>query len=306
VTPARAGEPGRTARRCAFLSMASLADFVCDDELACEPFRARGWEVETVDWRRAGVDWRAYGAVIIRSAWDYQSDPEAFLAVLAAIERAGTPLANSARLVRWNLRKSYLHELAARAVRIVPTLSGRGGDPAQLQRWRRRLASAELVVKPLIGANAGHTYRIGPAIAAADFAAITAAFADRDYLVQPFMQNVIEEGEYSLFYLGGAYSHAILKTPGPRDFRVQEEHGGVIRAADPEPALRASARSTLAALPEAPLYARADFVRDGSGSFALMELELIEPSLYLRMDAGAPERFARAFADWYEARRAAW
>lgn len=302
----RAARPGGalrpSVRRCAFLTMASLADFVCDDELAYAPFGALGWDVEPVDWRRRDVDWRAYGAVLIRSAWDYQSDPDGFLEVLGAIERAGTPLANSRALAHWNLRKSYLHELAARGVHIVPTLAARGADAALLEGWRRALATDEIVLKPLIGANAGHTYRVGPQVAGEALARIAAPFEHRDYLVQPFMRSVIEEGEYSLFYLGGEYSHAILKTPGPQDFRVQEDHGGLIRSAEPEPALLASARVTLAALPEAPLYARADFVRDGS-RFALMELELIEPSLYLRMDPAAPARFARAFVAWWQARR---
>jgi len=286
-------------RRCAFLTMASIADFLCDDDLAYGPFREHGWQVEPVDWKRRDVDWRHYDAVLIRSAWDYPSDPAAFLDVLAAIEASGTPLANSVALARWNLRKSYLHELAARGVCIVPTLAGRGTDTAPLARWRRELANDELVLKPLIGANAGHTHRIAPDINAADYARIAECFGDHDYLVQPFMRSVIEEGEYSLFYFGGACSHAILKTPKPEDFRVQEEHGGIIRTVAAGEALLEAGRATLAALPETPLYARADYVRHGGDRFALMELELIEPSLYLRMDAGAPARFARAFVDWW-------
>ena len=286
-------------RRCAFLTMSSLAHFVCDDELAYAPLAALGWQVDAVDWRRSDVNWHSYGAVVIRSAWDYDSDPEGFLAVLATIERAGTPLANSRRMSRWNLRKGYLHELATRGVHIVPTLAARGSDPSHLAQWRRALGTDEIVLKPLIGANAGHTYRVPPDTHGEQLAALAAVFADRDYLVQPFMHSVVEEGEYSLFYLGGEYSHTILKTPKRDDFRVQEEHGGLIRSAVPEPGLLANAHATLAALPEAPLYARADYVRDGS-RFALMELELIEPSLYLRMDPQAPERFARAFVAWVE------
>ena len=285
--------------------MSSLAGFYCDDECAYPAFRQLGWEVEAVDWRRRDLDWRAYDAVIMRSCWDYQSDHEAFLDVLATIESSDTPLANSRALAEWNLRKSYLHELDARGIPIVPTLTGRGSDSSQLARWRGELASAELVLKPLIGANAGHTYRIGPQFDGAHLEQVAAAFGDLDYLVQPFMHSVTGEGEYSLFYFSGAYSHAILKTPGPEDFRVQEDHGGIIQPVEPETALRATAARTIAALPETPLYARADFVRDGGERFVLMELELIEPSLYLRMDSRAPARFARAFDAWWQVRQGA-
>jgi hypothetical protein len=279
--------------------MASLAGFFCDDDLAHAPFAARGWRIETVDWRRRDADWRAYDAVVIRSTWDYPADSERFLGTLADIEAAGTPLANSRRLAQWNLRKTYLHELAARGVRIVPTLAGRGDDGAQLERWRRELASAEIVVKPLIGANAGHTHRLGPQATGADLARVAPAYAGNEYLVQPFMERVVDEGEYSLFYFDGRCSHAILKTPKRDDFRVQEDHGGLIRRVEPESLLVECGERTLAALPEPCLYSRADYVRDRDGGFALMELELIEPSLYLRMDPEAPERFAEAFCAWW-------
>ncbi len=113
-------------------------------------------------------------------------------------------------------------------------------------------------------------------------------------MAQPFLPAVTSEGEFSLFYFGGEHSHTILKTPMAGDFRVQEEHGGFIRAVETEPALRDAADAALRAIGEMSLYARADFVRknDGSG-FWLMELELIEPSLYFRTDSEAAARFAR-------------
>ena len=114
-------------------------------------------------------------------------------------------------------------------------------------------------------------------------------------MAQPFLSHVITEGEFSLSYFNGKLSHTILKTPKADDFRVQEEHGGVIRAVEAESELREAGEIALRALDSVPLYARADFVRANHGrGFWLMELELIEPSLYLRMDAEAPERFARA------------
>lgn len=111
-------------------------------------------------------------------------------------------------------------------------------------------------------------------------------------MVQPFMSAIVTEGEFSLFFFGSEYSHAILKTPKTGDFRVQEEYGGQLQRIEPEPLLLALSRQALAAIPAATLYARIDWVRAGEG-FALMELELIEPSLYFNLDSQAAERFAR-------------
>lgn len=121
-------------------------------------------------------------------------------------------------------------------------------------------------------------------------------FSDRPFLVQPFIENIRNEGEYSLFYIDGALSHAIQKIPQPGDFRVQEEHGGNIVAVDPEDGLRLTGNAVMQQVAPAPVYARVDFVRGPDGEFLLMELELIEPSLYLRKNEGAALRFANALS----------
>ncbi|MDX1420077.1 MAG: hypothetical protein R3181_08930 [Rubricoccaceae bacterium] len=282
-------------RRVAFLTMDSLEDFVAYDEEAVPPLEQRGWTVDFVPWRTP-TDWGRYEAVVIRTPWDYQRDPDAFLAVLDAIEASPARLANPLDVVRWNLDKAYLRDLEARGVPIVPTAWG--GRLDDLDALRRRLGSDTLVVKPTVGANADDTFRLGPDT---DPSAALATFAARPFMVQPFVRSVIEEGEVSLFHFLGLYSHAILKTPAAGDFRVQEEHGGCIRALSPEPALRAAADRALDGLPPL-LYARSDWVRmpEGApgGPWALMELELIEPSLYFPYDAAAPARFADAFVRW--------
>jgi glutathione synthase/RimK-type ligase-like ATP-grasp enzyme len=119
-------------------------------------------------------------------------------------------------------------------------------------------------------------------------------YAARALMAQPFVRAIVEEGEYSLFYFGGAFSHAVRKLPKPGDFRVQEDHGGSVAAVSPTADLRAAADTVMAALDEQPVYARVDLVRGDAGAWWLMELELVEPALYLRMDAGAAQRFARA------------
>jgi hypothetical protein len=146
----------------------------------------------------------------------------------------------------------------------------------------------------VVSASAYDTVRLGRG---GDFAAVAALFAGREVMTQPFLPAIVEEGEYSLFYFGGELSHTILKSPKDQDFRVQEEHGGLIRAAEPPAPLPYLGHRILEALPVQPLYARVDLVRHEEG-FALMELELVEPALYFRIVPGSAERFARAFDAW--------
>jgi hypothetical protein len=266
--------------------------FVIDDELAYVPLRRLGWEVEAVPWRQRGVDWSRFDAVIIRSTWDYQKAPGEFFSVLEHIQRSGARLENNLDLVRWNMTKTYLRDLQRHGVAVVPTLWGPDLGPVNQEVIVERLQTDEVVLKPLVGANADHTFRLSRGADAWSEAAVV--FARQPYLAQPFIRNVVDEGEYSLIFFNGRLSHTILKTPRAGDFRVQEEHGGIIRAATPTAELRSAGEQVIAALEQASLYARADFVRLDRDQFALMELELVEPALYLRMDSGAPERFARA------------
>jgi hypothetical protein len=273
--------------------MDSLADYVSDDELAREPLRELGWNVETISWRDKAVDWNDFEAVIIRTPWDYQREPEAFLEVLRAIDKSKARLEHPLEIVEWNLSKLYLRELENAGIKIVPTIWGEGEiDEMLFQSWFEHFAADEIVIKPIVSATAEFTYRLQ------NFTSeLTGIFSKRKYMIQPFMPNITSEGEFSLFYFGGEYSHTILKTPKPKDFRVQEEHGGIIQPAAPTEKLLDAARKVFEYIKPLPLYARIDFVRDAN-DFALMELELIEPALYFRMDEDAPERFARVFNNW--------
>jgi glutathione synthase/RimK-type ligase-like ATP-grasp enzyme len=120
-------------------------------------------------------------------------------------------------------------------------------------------------------------------------------FSQSEFMVQPFMQNIVDEGEYSLFYFNGVFSHAVLKKPKENDFRVQEEHGGIFKSVEPTEQQKSIAKNIVGKLSVLPLYARTDLVRTDDNDFALMELEVIEPSLYFNMDSQSPERFAKAF-----------
>ena len=275
---------------CVFLSMDSLGSYVSDDTLVIPHLAAMGWKTEILSWRRSHI-WTDYDKVVVRSTWDYQEAAQDFLRTLQTIQASGTPLHNSSELIAWNLQKSYLLELLEKGIPIVPSLFK---DSWEFMDYFSHFQTPEIIIKPQISASAQDTFRISQSDFAAFLPQLSTLFAHRPYMVQPFRESIIEEGEYSLLYFGEIYSHAILKRPKPADFRVQEEHGGQIRPVDPPEELRARCGNILHILLELPLYARFDFVRNPSGSFEVMEVELIEPSMYLRYDKEAPRRFAEA------------
>lgn len=281
---------------CAFLTTDRLDGFVVDDGLAVPAFRDLGWTVREVSWRDP-VDWDEFDAVVIRSTWDLTDDVAGFRAVLRHIDSSSAVLLNPLGLVEWNLEKTYLRDLEARGVHVVPTAWGRNLRTGQVEDAFRAFDTDEVVVKPVLGANARDTFRLTPERLGAASSDLERRFAGRDFMLQPFMRAILDEGELSLFFFDGRFSHAVVKRPTVGDFRVQEEHGATIEPLVPAPELRACATRAVATLPGPFLYARADLVRHGS-LFRVMELELVEPSLYLRMDPSAPARLARAFDRW--------
>ena len=283
-------------KNCAILSMDSLEDFEAYDHLCDQPLLELGWKTHVVSWRQRNVDWNQFDVVVIRTPWDYQDDAPAFLKVLEQIEQSAAVLENSIDIVRWNIDKIYLKQLEDNGVKIVPTLWQLGFHAENIQEYFAHFETDQIVIKPRISANADNTFWLTKDSYTQHLPELSAVFSETEYMVQPFIESVINEGEFSCFYFDGQYSHSILKTPKEDDFRVQEEHGGRLKLIEPELALVEAATKSLAAIDETPLYARVDFVRTVDG-FALMEAELIEPSLYFNMDDNSPKRFADAFAN---------
>ncbi len=286
-------------QHCVILTMDNLEAFEVYDTLLDEPLLALGWKTHTISWRDKQVDWNYYDAVIIRSPWDYQDYAEDFIQVLNTIEESTAHLENSLNTVKWNIDKIYLKSLEADGVNIVPTLWKSNISEILVAELFNQLETEQLVIKPRISANADDTYWLTRDNVLDFYPKLQSAFSKSSFMVQPFMESVINEGEFSLFYFNGVLSHTILKTPKDNDFRVQEEHGGRLTSIEPEQELINQANKTIKAIGvhlQTPLYARVDFVRDGD-TFALMEAELIEPSLYFNMDEDSPKRFANAFSE---------
>jgi len=285
----------RSVKRCAYLTMRNPGDFVTDYDVSFDAMAALGWQVETVTWDDPTVDWAEFDAVYICTPWDYPQKAGLFRQVLATIEHSPAHLINDLSLVHWTLEKTYLRDLEARGGAIVPSVWFDSISAGQIAGYFEALGCDKVVVKPQIGGNAIHTFVLSDPVPDDLVSQLLATFADRPFFVQPFMHNILDEGEYSLFFFSNEYSHAILKTPVVGDFRTQEEHGADIKSIAATDALIDAALHILELADPTPVYARVDVVRDDDDRFLLMELELIDPSLYLRTDDGAAGRFAAAF-----------
>lgn len=264
-----------------------------DDRRLIAAFQEQGDEATSVVWSDAGGDWRDYDLALLRSTWDYIDDRAGFLAALAVIERSSCRLYNPLDAVRWNSDKSYLFDLATWGIPIVPTLPVAPAGASQLQQQATAAGWERVVLKPRVGAGAADVRLTPAATIAATVAELTAARPNQPFLLQPLIESVISEGEWSFIFIAGAFSHALLKRPAPGDFRAHGIYDGVVALAIPSPADLAQAEAIVAALPFDLLYARLDLVRIGH-RLAIMELELIEPMLYFDHAPAAAGRLAQA------------
>ena len=252
------------------------------------PLRARGVEVEHRAWTDAG-DLSGFGLVMPLLAWGYHRAAERWAANVARWEGEGVRLANAAPVLRWNAEKTYLAQLAQRGAPVVPTLFVQAVDEAVLRDAAASFGSARLVAKPVASAGAWRTIRwpdepvsAGPPGAA---------------MVQPYLPSIESAGEVSLLFFGGAFSHAIAKRPQPGDYRVQPEYDGIITRHVPAADELEAAERVLKAVGEPLLYARIDLVRGLDGRAELIEIEAIEPDLYLGYDPAGGAMFANAVVE---------
>lgn len=244
-------------------------------EPQAEALIAGGARVEAIVWSQVG-DLCAYDLILPLVAWGYHLKYEKWLALLdrAAAER--WPMINPPTLLRWNSDKAYLAELVERGVPTVPTMAVESCCDADIDEARRRFGSDLLVIKPPVSAGAVRTHRLGPNDD------LPGDSLRRPMIIQPLIEEIARTGEFSLMLFDGAFSHAVVKRPASGDFRVQEHLGGETLPCKIPPAGAVKlAQAALAAAPAKATYARVDIVPDDAGVLKIMELELIEPSLFL-------------------------
>lgn len=289
--------PDRSAKR--RLAVATSCDYPAiqvDDAGLAAALELRGVDLVVCVWNDPAVDWSAFDAVLIRTIWDYFKQHAGFLAWLDRLDALAIPTINDSALLRWNSDKRYLLELARHGVAIIPTrLAGARELPDVLA----TMPAQQVVIKPTISGGAWHTLR-GTVGEPALTQAVTQLPPQFDYLVQPFVAEIVSDGEWSLLYFGGEFSHAVIKRPVAGDYRVQSEYGGSVAPIPPSAATLAAAERALAVV-AAIGHADQGYVRvDGvicAGEFLIMELEMIEPFLFLAKQPQAAERFAQQLAE---------
>lgn len=279
----------------ALVTSAVYADIHPDDAGLVAALRGHGIEPVACVWNDPTVDWTRFDALLVRTTWDYFRYYDKFLAWYDQVETLGLPIANELPLLRWNSNKRYLLDLAARDVAIIPTVLARGDALAEAL---AAMTGQDVVIKPTVSGGAWHTMR--GRVGEAAFAELLAALPrDLDYLVQPFMPEIVAEGEWSLMFFDGHYSHAVLKKPSVGDYRVQTDFGGSAAVTEPDPVILAAARRALEVVAALgyrdQAYVRVDGVMTRDG-FRLMELEFIEPFLHFAAYPPAAEMFAAQLA----------
>ena len=280
--------------RIALATSAKYPALTEDDRLLLEPLAQQGFEAEPGVWDDRNFAWSSCNAVVIRSCWDYHLKLEEFLRWIASLQAAGVTIFNSAALIRWNAKKTYLRDLEAQGTMIVPTLWSEPGTSADLRAQLQELGWTKAVIKPRISATAYRTQVVTAENADSARGLFDELRSGVGVMVQKFMDSIVSEGEWSLMFFGGRFSHAVLKTPSAGDFRVQHDFGGTSRIADPPRSVLESATRTVRSV-DPSIYARVDGVVE-DGQFLLMELELIEPALFLESHPEAALRFADAIA----------
>ena len=255
-------------------------------DVEADALRRNGIEVEPRPWTEPG-ELEGFDVVMPLVAWGYHFEPPRWHALLDRLEGEGRKVLNPVPLLRWNSDKRYLAELGRKGIAVIPTRIAEQLDAAAMAEAHAEYGE-ELVIKPPISASADGTHRVrlrDP---------IPEDSLGRAMMIQPFLRSVAEEGEYSIMLFGGEYSHAIVKRPKAGDYRVQPHLGGTEQPCSPPPGSIELAKAALAAAPAKAAYARVDMVRDAAGALAIIELELIEPSLWLQHAPDGGAAFVRA------------
>ncbi len=275
---------------CVLVSCAKLSAPTASDALLADALRARGVHACHQAWDAMEPERTAGQLLCLRSTWDYHLRGAEFGAWLDACTTAGAHIVNPAPLVRWNMDKGYLRDLEAVGVPLPPSQWFDVGEQPDLDAVRAERGWSDLVVKPRISATAHGTHLLatGQSLDQAQWATVVTSGA----IVQQFVPEVAN-GELSLVYIGGQYSHAARKTPRAGEYRVQSEFGGTYVPAEASLQARALGEAAIAAAPMAPVYARVDLLETAQGPL-LMELELIEPELFVTLHPAAAARFADA------------
>jgi glutathione synthase/RimK-type ligase-like ATP-grasp enzyme len=276
-----------------------IQNILLEDHLLQEALERKGLKVIRLDWAKKDFDWSSVGCAIFRSTWDYQDKFEEFKQWLEQV-RTQTRLINTYETIKWNMDKWYLQDLKERGIHIPQTIYIPKGSTATLQVLYDQIQGEEAVIKPTVSGGAKHTYRLNPTNINRHEELFQQLIQHEDFIIQPLLHDIVENGEISLMVFGGQYTHAVLKVAKAGDFRVQDNWGGTVHDYEPTPEEMQFAEQVVAACSPQPFYARVDIAKDNDGKLALMEVELLEPELWFRLFPKAAEVFADVVFDYLQ------
>ncbi len=279
-------------KKIAFVTCSTKLDFASDDLPVVDLLRSKGIEVQPLPWDGDSTEWSSFNLVVVRSCWNYHLHPEKFMQWLDQMKSQKVKLLNAANIVRWNLHKGYLQELESKGVPLPETIWLKKGASANLSQLIMERGWEKAVVKPAISATAFNTFLVSQAEVSLQQLKFAEQLRQADMLVQKFMPEVQQEGEWSLIFFNKKFSHAVIKRPRAQDFRVQNDFGGTLLHSFPPTLVLRQAKKIVSIIDEQLLYARVDGIVSNN-QFLLMELELIEPMLFL-VEEKAATKFAGA------------
>ena len=264
-----------------------------DDQLLLQALLSLGLNAEPVIWNNPSVNWGDYRLCVIRNTWDYVPNLEHYLDWIGSTAQQ-TTLWNPPEVIRWNTQKVYLRDLEAKGIPVVPTQWVEANTVVDWSEVLSRPGWETIVVKPVVSAAGLDVHQVNRQNLEALIPELNRLAQTRDLMIQPFMESIKTDGEWSFLFIGGELSHAVAKVPAAEEFRIHEHLGGKYRAFEASADHIAFAKHILNQAPGETLYGRVDVMLDAAGNLCLSELEVTEPSMYLAYDAEAPLRFARA------------
>ena len=263
-----------------------------EDQALLQFLLNKGLDIDHVIWNDPLADWTKYGIAVLKSPWDYHEQFGAFNVWLDKLETLKIRLLNPYAIIRQNSDKHYLQEIAASGLKLIPSLFLEKNSKAELNYFFKTFNTPALIIKPCVSASAKNTLVVNPGNVSERQLQLNAFLNEESFMVQPFVNEIVD-GELSFIFFGGEYNHAVIKLPKTGDFRVQHFHGGTIKKYEAAPEHIVAAKKYTDQFAAGCLYARVDGLII-EGSFKLMELELIEPYLFLNTDNGAYERYYEA------------
>lgn len=268
-----------------------------EDNLLFVALEKEGLKVCRTYWDNPNFDWSTTKYIIFRTTWDYFDRFDEFSTWLEKVNRL-TTLINPKSLIYWNIDKHYLQDLEKLGVRIPPTLFIEKGDNSSLKETIEKTNWTEFILKPAISGAARHTYRINRNELSDYEAQFSALIANESMLIQEYQKQITTKGEIAFMIFGGKFSHAILKTAKPGDFRVQDDFGGTISSFEPNENEIRFAEDIVSKLSPIPIYARVDVIWDNNDDLCIGEIELIEPELWFRMAPLSADKCAKAIINF--------